>query len=103
MFSDWLKFGLSLISKKPVLWLMYCVIMYPLLALGSISQFLGITIAVICLFVGVGIAAYSDTDHTDEKSSNLNSAIKQSLPLAIIEIGRACVGKECRSRWSPYH
>ena len=19
------------------------------------------------------------------------------------EIGRACVGKECRSRWSPYH
>ena len=20
-----------------------------------------------------------------------------------IEIGRACVGKECRSRWSPYH
>ena len=21
----------------------------------------------------------------------------------IIEIGRASVGKECRSRWSPYH
>ena len=21
----------------------------------------------------------------------------------IFEIGRACVGKECRSRWSPYH
>ena len=20
-----------------------------------------------------------------------------------VEIGRACVGKECRSRWSPYH
>ena len=23
--------------------------------------------------------------------------------LALLEIGRASVGKECRSRWSPYH
>ena len=22
---------------------------------------------------------------------------------ALCEIGKACVGKECRSRWSPYH
>ena len=21
----------------------------------------------------------------------------------LLQIGRACVGKECRSRWSPYH
>ena len=26
-----------------------------------------------------------------------------SLPLIHYEIGRARVGKECRSRWSPYH
>src|SRR2546429_4949745 len=30
---------------------------------------------------------------------------QQALPprVAFVEIGRACVGKECRSRWSPYH
>src|SRR6266446_9866043 len=27
----------------------------------------------------------------------------QSSAVAIVQIGRACVGKECRSRWSPYH
>lgn len=84
MFSDWLKFGFILIAKKPLFWLMYCVVLYPLLALGSLSQMLGIVLAVICLFVGVGAAAYSDSDFHLEKTTSLNAAIKQSLPLAII-------------------
>ena len=25
------------------------------------------------------------------------------VPMINTKIGRACVGKECRSRWSPYH
>ena len=29
--------------------------------------------------------------------------VRKALSKAALEIGRACVGKECRSRWSPYH
>ena len=35
----------------------------------------------------------------ESKNCDLFIAIGSSL----VEIGRACVGKECRSRWSPYH
>src|SRR6478609_10968228 len=30
-------------------------------------------------------------------------SMRQDLYRTIVEIGRASVGKECRSRWSPYH
>ena len=29
--------------------------------------------------------------------------VNPDMATGSIEIGRACVGKECRSRWSPYH
>ena len=32
-----------------------------------------------------------------------NHRLLGSTLYVTLEIGRACVGKECRSRWSPYH
>ena len=29
--------------------------------------------------------------------------LREVFPVIDLKIGRACVGKECRSRWSPYH
>src|SRR3989344_3204410 len=34
------------------------------------------------------------------QNSHLGICVAESV---YVEIGRACVGKECRSRWSPYH
>src|SRR2546422_9534375 len=36
-------------------------------------------------------------------AANVQIAAGETWALASEEIGRACVGKECRSRWSPYH
>ena len=39
----------------------------------------------------------------DRDSLDLRQCTAEILTLIDYEIGRACVGKECRSRWSPYH
>ena len=45
---------------------------------------------------GKGDSKIADTAYLD-------SAGYFSVLIEITEIGRASVGKECRSRWSPYH
>ncbi len=84
MFRDWLQQGLVLLGKNLLFWLMYCVVLYPLLALGSLSQMLGIVVAVVCLFVGVGFAAYCDQAVGSVPVVRLSRIVKQCLPLAII-------------------
>ena len=36
-------------------------------------------------------------------SHSLGQKLSVFMSISLIEIGRASVGKECRSRWSPYH
>ena len=38
-----------------------------------------------------------------DRASFLVAAVQAGVENAMIEIGRASLGKECRSRWSPYH
>jgi hypothetical protein len=82
-FSDWLKQSLLFISRDPVVWVSYTLLMGVLLVLGRISPALGIFLAVICLFVGVGIAKYIDMKSSEQRVS-LTYAINKSLPLAIL-------------------
>ena len=42
-------------------------------------------------------------DHDVKNRVPLEFPFGDALTELIDEIGRACVGKECRSRWSPYH
>ena len=49
--------------------------------------------------------AQKEIHNLSEKNKELrdsNKEIKKAMT-DLIEIGRARVGKECRSRWSPYH
>ena len=39
----------------------------------------------------------------DSKFYDVAKALARTDSGTLIEIGRASVGKECRSRWSPYH
>jgi hypothetical protein len=82
-FSDWLKQSLLFISRDPVVWVSYTLLMGIVLMLGRISPALGIFLAVICLFVGVGIAKYIDMKSSEQRVS-LAYAINKSLPLAIL-------------------
>lgn len=82
-FSDWLKQSLLFINREPLVWFGYTLFMGVVLVLGRISPALGIFIAVICLFVGVGIAKYIDMKSSEQRVS-LSLAINKSLPLAIL-------------------
>jgi len=82
-FSDWLKQSLLFISRDPVVWVGYTLLMGVVLMLGRISPALGIFLAVIFLFVGVGIAKYIDIKSSEQRV-NLSYAITKSLPLAIL-------------------
>lgn len=85
MFTNWLMQGMVLIAKRPLFWLLYCALLYPLLAIGGFSQIIGIVLSVVCLFVGVSIAAAcDDTSMVSDKPIHVTAAIRQSLPLAII-------------------
>ena len=42
-------------------------------------------------------------DKDVELCRTTNERISNQAAQLLIEIGRARVGKECRSRWSPYH
>jgi len=83
-FSDWLKKSLLFIRNDPWLWLAYTLFVALILCLGRASYALGIFSAVVSLFVGVGIAKYSDLKHSDVASVGFVWAIKKSLPLAIL-------------------
>ncbi|MDO9215384.1 MAG: hypothetical protein Q8Q54_03830 [Methylococcales bacterium] len=82
-FSDWLKQSLLFISRDPIVWVSYTLLMGVLLMLGRVSPALGIFLAVVCLFVGVGIAKYIDMKSSEQPVS-LGYAINKSLPLAIL-------------------
>lgn len=82
-FSDWLKQSLLFISRDPIVWVSYTLLMGMLLVLGRVSPALGIFLAVVCLFVGVGIAKYIDMKSSEQPVS-LGYAINKSLPLAIL-------------------
>jgi hypothetical protein len=82
-FSDWLKQSLLFISRDPIVWVSYTLLMGVLLSVGRISPALGIFLAVVCLFVGVGIAKYIDMKSSEQRVS-LSYAITKSLPLAIL-------------------
>jgi hypothetical protein len=82
-FSDWLKQSLLFISRDPIVWVSYTLLMGVLLVLGRVSPALGIFLAVVCLFVGVGIAKYIDMKSSEQPVS-LGYAINKSLPLAIL-------------------
>lgn len=85
MFTNWLMQGMSLIAKNPLFWIIYCALLYPLLAVGSFSQIIGIVLSVVCLLVGVGVAAAcDDSPEISDKPIRLSVAIRQCLPLAII-------------------
>ena len=82
-FGEWLRQSLLFINRDPIVWLGYTLFMGIILVLGRISLALGIFLAVIFLFVGVGIARYIDTVKTEQRIS-LIWAIQKSLPLAIL-------------------
>src|SRR5256885_15990504 len=45
-----------------------------------------------------------EIDYAHYRTDTFRYYSQQFAPIrAMKEIGRACVGKECRSRWSPYH
>ena len=48
-------------------------------------------------------APVSVSDIARRQSIPVNYLEQLFAKLHLIEIGRASVGKECRSRWSPYH
>ena len=47
---------------------------------------------------------FDDFDDEFEQKANFGASLAwMGAGIVGFEIGRACVGKECRSRWSPYH
>jgi len=82
-FSDWLKQSLLFITRDPLVWFSYTLFMGVVLVIGRVSPALGIFLAVLCLFVGVGIAKYIDVKSSEQRVS-LSYAITKSLPLAIL-------------------
>jgi hypothetical protein len=84
-FSDWLRKSLLFIRNSWLVWLGYTLLIALVLCIGRVSYALGIFSAVVCLFVGVGVAKYIDLKRfTPENSVGLLWAMKKSLPLAII-------------------
>lgn len=84
-FGDWLRRSLLFTRHNASLWIGYSIFVGLVLCVGRISYALGIFSAVVCLYVGVGLAKYADLKHyTPEKSVGLVWAVKKSLPLGII-------------------
>lgn len=65
--------------SRPMVWLGYVLFSGLVFAVARVSLALGVFLAICCLFVGVGVAAY-----IDKKINSLRSAINHTLPLAII-------------------
>jgi len=83
-FGFWLQQSLLFVARGPMVWIGYTLFMAILLIVGRISPALGIFSAVVCLFVGVGVAKYIDLKSSTEQSVGFFWAIQKSLPLAII-------------------
>lgn len=67
-----------------MVWIGYTLFMGGVFVFGRISLALGVFFAVICLFVGVGIAKYIDLKISSERTPTIYWVINKSLPLAII-------------------
>jgi hypothetical protein len=83
-FSGWLSQALWLIGREPLVWLGYMLVIGLLLGVGRVSLALGVFLAVTSLFVGVGVAKYTDLKSSAGHSVSLYWAISKSLPLAVL-------------------
>ncbi|MDP2902366.1 MAG: hypothetical protein Q8N96_04565 [Methylovulum sp.] len=83
-FSDWLQQSFLLLGHTPWMWAGYALFVGVLLVIGRLSPALGIFSAVTCLFVGVGLAKYSDLKTSSEHPVGFYWAVNKSLPLAVI-------------------
>ncbi|MDO9106605.1 MAG: hypothetical protein Q7U57_16775 [Methylovulum sp.] len=90
-FSDWLQQSLQLLGRLPWMWAGYALFVGVLLVVGRISPALGIFSAVTSLFLGVGLAKYSDLKTSSEHPVNFYWAVNKSLPLAVIAAGSIVV------------
>lgn len=78
-FGNWLKQAVILMLSRPMVWLGYVLFCSLIFAVARVSLALGVFLAICCVFVGVGVAAY-----IDQKIDSLRKALNQTLPLAII-------------------
>lgn len=83
-FGDWLQQSLLLLGRLPWMWAGYTLFVGVLLLIGRISPALGIFSAVSSLFVGVGLAKYSDLKTASAHPVGFYWAVSQSLPLAVM-------------------
>jgi hypothetical protein len=83
-FSGWLSQALWLIGREPLVWIGYMLVIGLLLGVGRVSLALGVFLSVTSLFVGVGIAKYTDLKSSAGHSVSLYWAISKSLPLAVL-------------------
>ncbi|WAK02903.1 hypothetical protein [Methylobacter sp. YRD-M1] len=83
-FSGWLSQALWLIGREPLVWIGYMLVIGLLLGVGRVSLVLGVFLSVTSLFVGVGVAKYTDLKRSAGHSASLYWAISKSLPLAVL-------------------
>jgi hypothetical protein len=83
-FGYWLQQSLLFVGRGPIVWIGYTFFIALVLMIGRISPALGIFSAVVCLFVGVGVAKYIDLKQSAEEPVGFFWAIRKSLPLAVI-------------------
>lgn len=83
-FSGWLSQAFWLIGREPLVWIGYMLVTGLLLGVGRVSLALGVFLAVASLFVGVGVAKYTDLKSSAGHSVSLYWAISKSLPLAVL-------------------
>ncbi|WP_442497546.1 hypothetical protein [Methylobacter sp. sgz302048] len=83
-FSGWLSQAFWLIGREPLVWIGYMLVIGLLLGVGRVSLALGVFLAVTSLFVGVGVAKYTDLKSSAGHSVSLYWAISKSLPLAVL-------------------
>jgi hypothetical protein len=83
-FGNWLRQALALVSRAPLLWAGYTLLIGLFLGVERISLALGIFLAVTGLFVGVGVAKYIDMKPSAGTSLGFYRVLGKSLPLAIL-------------------
>ena len=83
-FSGWLQQALRLMGCLPWLWVGYTLFVGVLLVVGKISLAFGILASVTSLFVGVGLAKYTDLKVSSENPVGFYWAVNKSLPLALL-------------------